>query len=189
MIEILAGYIAVVLLIIVVLVAVSIFNRLISLKNNVDKAWANIEVLLKQRSDLVPNLVATVKGYAKYEQSLLKKITELRTSIVSGANIKELAKNSDALSSSLKTVFSIAESYPTLQASNNFVELQKELTEIEDMIADRREFYNDSVLLFNTHIHSFPDMFLAGTLKMTDMEYFKATEDEKKLVSVNAQIN
>ncbi len=181
--EIICGFIFIVLAILSVFYSVSVFNGLIQLKNNVDKSWANIDVLLKQRSDLIPNLVETVKGYMKHEKEVLTTITKLRTDMVSSNNIHDLAKNSEAISGALKSIFAVSENYPKLMASNNFLKLQEQLSLIENSIADRREFYNDSVLLLNTRIHSFPDTLVAMFMGMKDKEYFKATEEEKKTVS------
>ncbi|MGV8085583.1 MAG: LemA family protein [Candidatus Bilamarchaeum sp.] len=163
---------------------VSKYNGLISLRNNIDKAWSNIDVLLKQRSDLIPNLVEAVKGYMKYEKSLLEEITRLRMSVVTSSTLGEKARANDALSASLKSIFAVAENYPNLKANENFIELQKQLSAMENQIADRREFYNDSVMLFNTRIHSIPELLFASMLGFKDKEYFKATEDEKKNVEV-----
>jgi LemA protein len=164
--------------------AFSVYNGLIQLRNNIDRAWANIDVLLKQRSDLIPNLVETVKGYMKYEKSVLEEITNLRTSIMSASGPAEKARSSEAISGALKTIFAVAENYPKLEASQNFLDLQKQLTAMENQIADRREFYNNSVLLFNTKIHSIPDMIFANMLGFRPKEYFKAEEGEKKVVEV-----
>jgi LemA protein len=162
----------------------SIYNGLISLRNNIEKAWANIDVLLKQRTDLIPNLVETVKGYMKYEKATLTEITRLRTEMMGATTPGEKAKASEAISSSLKSIFAVAENYPQLQASDNFLKLQEQLSAIENQIADRREFYNDSVMLFNTRIHSVPDTIFASMMGLKDKEYFKVAEEDKKLVSV-----
>ncbi len=181
------GFFVFVLFLLAVFYAFSIYNGLISLKNNIEKAWANIDVLLKQRSDLIPNLVETVKGYMKYEKSTLVEITRLRTEIMSASTPGEKARASEGISAAIKSIFAVAENYPQLKASENFLELQKQLSAMENQIADRREFYNDSVLLFNTRIHSVPDMIFASMMGMKDKEYFKATEEEKKLVEVKME--
>jgi len=178
------GFVLLALFVLALFYIVSIFNGLISLRNNIDKAWANIDVLLKQRTDLIPNLVETVKGYMKYEKATLENITRLRTSMMNASTPAEKAKASDAISAGLKSIFAVAEGYPDLKASANFLELQKQLAAIENQIADRREFYNDSVVLYNTRIKSMPDMIFASILGMKDKEYFKASEDEKKAVKV-----
>jgi LemA protein len=162
----------------------TVYNGLVELRNNIDRAWANIDVLLKQRSDLIPNLVECVKGYKKYEKSVLEDLTRMRSSMMSAQSPSAKAKASEALSASLKTVFAVAEGYPQLRASENFMQLQNQLSAMENQIADRREFYNNSVLLFNTRIKSAPDMIIASLLSFKEKEYFKATEDEKKVVTV-----
>ena len=173
-----------VLAILVLFYIITVFNGLITLRNNIDKALANIDVLLKQRTDLIPNLVETVKGYMKYERSMLEDIARLRTSMLGAQTLGEKAKNSEAMSVALKSLFAVAENYPKLKASDNFLELQKQLAAIENQIADRREFYNDSVLLFNTRIRSLPDMVLAIPLGFREREYFKVVEEEKAPVQV-----
>ena len=178
------GFIVVVAAFLAVFYAFSVYNGLISLKNNIEKAWANIDVLLKQRTDLIPNLVETVKGYMKYEKAVLTDITRLRTSMMLAQGMSDKAKASEALSGALKSIFAVAENYPQLQASQNFLELQKQLSAVENQIADRREFYNDSVLLFNTRIHSVPDSVVAKMLGYKDNEYFKVAEEDKAEVKV-----
>ncbi len=162
----------------------SIYNSLIFLRNQIDKAWANIDVLLKQRNDLIPNLVETVKGYMKHEREVLTEITKLRVSIISATGPKEKARASEGISAALKSIFAVAENYPKLRASENFLKLQEQLTAIENQIADRREFYNDSVLLYNTRIKTFPHLLVAAVLWMKEREYFKVTEKEREEVSV-----
>ncbi|MEK6982280.1 MAG: LemA family protein [Candidatus Micrarchaeota archaeon] len=161
----------------------SVYNGLIELKNNIDKAWSNIDVLLKQRYDLIPNLVETIKGYKKYEKETLETITKYRTQLVSG-NLSSRATADNMITSALKSIFAVSENYPKLQANENFLHLQQELSRVENQIADRREFYNNSVLLYNTKIHSIPDSIIAGGLSMQDKEYFKASFEEKKEVKV-----
>jgi LemA protein len=182
--EICLGFVVLVLFCLAAFYVVTVFNGLISLRNNIDKAWANIDVMLKQRSDLIPNLVEAVKGYMKYERSVLENITRLRTSMMSAQGVAEKARASEAISSALKSIFAVAEKYPQLRASENFLELQKQLSAMENQIADRREYYNDAVLLYNTRIKSFPDMLFAMPLGMKEKEYFKAEEGEKAPVTV-----
>jgi LemA protein len=178
------GFIFVVLGLLALFYVFSVYNGLISLRNNLEKAWANIDVLLKQRTDLIPNLIECVKGYMKHEKGVLTELTALRTSMMSAGTPAEKAKASAGLSASLKSVFAVAENYPKLEASANFLDLQKQLSAIENQIADRREFYNDSVLLFNTRIHSVPDIIFASMMGFKDKEYFKVAEEDKKLVQV-----
>ena len=181
------GFFAFVIGILALFYIVTIFNGLIDLRNNIDKAWANIDVLLKRRSDLIPNLVETVKGYKAYEQDVLEEIARLRTAMMSADGPAEKARHSEAISSTLKTMFAVAENYPNLKASENFLKLQDQLSQIENQIADRREFYNDSVMLFNTRIHSIPDMVFASLLRFKDREYFRAKEEEKEAVDVKIE--
>ena len=162
----------------------TVYNGLVSLRNSVDKAWANIDVLLKQRSDLIPNLVQTVKGYMKYEKGTLEEITRLRTAIMAAQGPKETAKHSEAITASLKTIFAVSEKYPDLKADETFLDLQKQLTEMENEIADRREFYNDAVMLYNTRINSVPDSIIAGVFHFTVTEYFRAVGEDKAPVQV-----
>jgi LemA protein len=178
------GFLGFIILVLIIFYIFSVYNGLISLKNNIERAWANIDVLLKQRSDLIPNLVETVKGYMKHERSVLENITRMRTEILSAQGPAAKAKASEALTSALKSIFAVAENYPQLRASENFLQLQQQISAIENQIADRREFYNESVVLFNTRIHSVPDMILAGMMGFKDKEYFKATEGEKKNVKL-----
>ena len=172
------------LLVIAIIYAVTLFNSLILLKNNVRKAWANIDVLLKQRSDLIPNLVETVKGYMKYEKGLFEEITLARTALMQASGAAQTAKASKQLDSALKTLFAVAENYPQLRASENFLHLQKQLSDLENQIANRREFYNDSVNLYNMGTERFPELFVAKFLGMKREEYFTAEESAKALPSV-----
>ncbi|MDO9323925.1 MAG: LemA family protein [Methanoregula sp.] len=173
---------------IVLFFVITIYNGLISLRNNIDKAWANIDVLLKKRLDLIPNLVELVKGYATYERSVLEEITQIRATAMQAQAIPEKAKGSEAISASLGSVFALAENYPTLKASENFLHLQKELATIETQIAQRREFYNDSVLLYNTNIKTIPSVYLADWLKYTPKEYFRVEGDVETPLKINIQV-
>jgi LemA protein len=166
---------------------VAIFNGLIQLKNNIKKSWANIDVLLKQRYDELPNLIETVKGYMKHEKTVLTEITIARTAIMTATTKSDKAGINDRLSKNLKTLFAVAENYPKLQASENFLKLQERISALENEIADRREFYNDGINNYNIRIQSIPDTIIARMLKYTEEEMFKATDEEKKTVKV--QIN
>jgi LemA protein len=182
--ELCCGFVVIVLFLLAVFYGFSVYNGLISLKNNIEKAWANIDVVLKQRNDLIPNLVEAVKGYMKYEKTVLTDVTKLRTQMIAAQTMSQKASAHDALSGALKSLFAVAEKYPDLKASQNFLDLQTQLSAMENQIADRREFYNDSVMLFNTRIHSLPDVIVAKLLGFADKEYFKATEEEQKPVQV-----
>jgi len=182
--EICVGFVVVVAAFLAIFYAVSIYNGLVGLRNNIDKAWANVDVLLKQRADLIPNLVDTVKGYMKHEKSTLENITKLRAQIMAYKSPAKKAKASEALTEALKSLFAVAENYPKLRASENFLKLQDQLTAVENQIADRREFYNDAVLLYNNRIKMLPDVLIAVPLGYKMKEYFKAKEEEKKPVKV-----
>ena len=185
--EISGGFIIIGLIVIVLFFVITIYNGLISLRNNIDKAWANIDVLLKKRLDLIPNLVELVKGYATYERSVLEEITKIRSSAMQAQGIPEKAKGSEAVSASLGSVFALAENYPNLKASENFLNLQKELSTIETQIAQRREFYNDSVLLYNTNIKTIPGVYVADWLKYTPREYFRVDGNVETPVKISIE--
>ena len=186
--EISGGFIILGIIVIVLFFAITIYNGLISLRNNIDKAWANIDVLLKKRLDLIPNLVELVKGYATYEQSVLEEITKIRASAMQAQAIPDKAKGSEAISASLGSVFALAENYPNLKASENFLHLQKELATIETQIAQRREFYNDSVLLYNTNIKTIPSVYLADWLRYTPKEYFRVEGDVETPLKITIEV-
>lgn len=178
------GFVGVVLVGLFVFYVFSLYNGLIELNNNMDKAWANIDVLLKKRSDLIPNLVETVKGYMKHEKEVLTKIAELRSELSHETETKDKAKTSNEITETLKTIFAVAENYPQLKASENFLELQKEISLIEEQIADRREFFNNSVLLYNTRIQVIPDSIFASILGYKRKDYFKVDEEDKKNIEI-----
>jgi len=177
---VLVGIIAVLLL----FYCIAVFNGLIGLRNDIRKSWANIDVLLKQRSDELPNLIEAVKGYMKHEQSVLTTLTKLRTSVLQASSLGAKAKADDGISAALKTIFAVSENYPKLQANENFLKLQTRISELENQLADRREFYNDTVTNYNTRIQSFPDMAFAKLFSFQQETLFKATEQEKKVVPV-----
>lgn len=168
----------------VVVYFVTIFNNLIRLRKNIDKAWANIDVILKQRHDELPKLIETCKGYMSYEKTVLKDLTELRSSWMKATTMRERAEISDRISGALKTLFAVAENYPRLKANENFLQLQTRISGLENELADRREFYNDSVNTYNIRIETIPDRFVAGMLKYQPKELFKVTEEEKKDVEI-----
>ncbi|HLC46171.1 MAG TPA: LemA family protein [Candidatus Nanoarchaeia archaeon] len=179
------GLVVVLLVLVIVGYAVAIYNGLIRLKNNIKKSWANIDVLLKQRSDELPKLIATVKGYMKHEKGLLENITKARTSFLSATTMAGKAAADASLSGALKSLFAVAENYPNLKANENFIQLQSRISGLENELADRREFYNDSVNTYNIKIQSFPDMIFAKMLGFTHPEeMFKVSEAEKKDVVV-----
>ena len=164
----------------IVLYFVSVYNGLIRLSRNIQKAWANIDVILKQRLDEITKLVKVCEGYMKYEKGTLEKITAARTACLNAKGPADAAAKDGALSGLLRTVFAVAENYPDLKANQNFMQMQKRVSYLESQIADRREFFNDSVNNYNIRIHQIPDMFVAGMLNMQAKEMFKISEEEKK---------
>jgi LemA protein len=179
-----AGIIILIILVGFGLWLIGVYNGLIKLRNRVDEAWSDISVQLKRRHDLIPNLVSTVKGYAKHERELFEKVTEARTRAMGAKTPKEQAETENMLSDTLKSLFAVAENYPDLKANQNFLELQKELTDTEDKIQASRRFYNGNVRDFNTKIQVFPNNLVAGMLKFKDYEFFEIEEGEKENVKV-----
>jgi len=181
------GILQIIILVVAVLVVWIIvsYNSLIQLKNRVKEAWSDIEVQLKRRYDLIPNLVETVKGYATHERELFEKVTEARTKAMSAQGIKEKGDAENALSGTLKTLFAVSENYPQLKASENFLELQRELTDTEDKIQASRRFYNGNTRDINTKIESFPTNIIARFFNFKSVEFFQTeNEAEKQPVAV-----
>ncbi|MCX8127397.1 MAG: LemA family protein [Synergistetes bacterium] len=173
------GWIILVVLLLIAGIIVIYYNRFITLRNRVDNAWAQIEVQLKRRADLIPNLVETVKGYASHEKETFEKVTQARSAVLSAKTPKEFAQAEGELTTALKTLFAIAEAYPELKANSNFQELQKELAETENKIAYTRQFYNDTVLMYNNAIETFPGIIIARLFNFTKREFFEAEEGER----------
>ncbi len=163
--------------------AIALYNGLIRLKNRVDEAWSDIDVQLKRRYDLIPNLISTVKGYAKHESGTFQKVTEARTAAMSAqesGDAKAQAEAENMLSSTLKSIFALAENYPELKANENFLELQRELSDTEDKIQASRRFYNGNVRDFNTKIELFPNNIIAGMLNFTKREFFEVGDEKER---------
>ena len=179
--EVLYGILGAVAVIVVLFLVVT-YNSLIRLRNRVDEAWSDITVQLKRRVDLIPNLVETVKGYAKHETSVFEKVTEARTAVLGAKGVKDTAKADNMFEGALKSLFAVAESYPDLKASQNFVELQNELVDTEDKIQASRRFYNGGVRDLNTKIESFPNNLIAGMFGFKNREFFELDEAEAKKV-------
>lgn len=173
---------------VMVIILFFLYNNLVRLKNNIKKSWANIDVLLKQRSDELPNLVASVKGYMEHERSTLEVLTKARTVVLEAPTLSKKAAADSVITESLKTIFAVAEHYPNLKANENFLKLQNRITALENELADRREFYNDSVNIYNIRIHSIPDMIVARMMNYTDEMLFRASENDKAVVSVSLGI-
>ena len=167
-----------------ILVIILVYNGLIRSRNNVDNSWAQIDVQLKKRSDLIPNLVETVKGYAKHEKEVFMEVTQARANMLKAQTVEQKARASNMLSDALKSIFAVAEAYPQLRASENFKHLQEELSDIEGKIAYARQFYNESVLDYNNSIQVVPNSILAGPLGFGKKEFFEVAEEERKNVKV-----
>jgi LemA protein len=169
----------IVLIVIVLLIALALvvlYNRLVRLRNRVDNSWAQIEVQLKRRWDLIPNLIETVKGYAAHERETFEAVTQARTRAQQAQTPAETAQAEGILGAALGRLFAVAEAYPELQADENFRQLQTELAETENRIAVSRQVYNDAVLTFNNAIQTFPGVVLAGPLNFTVREFFDVEE-------------
>lgn len=165
---------------IVVLIAaffIGTYNRLVTLRQRLKNAWSQIEVQLKRRYDLIPNLVNTVKGYATHERETFEKVTQARNMAIQAKDVNEQAGAENLLSGALKSLFAVAENYPQLKADANFRQLQEELTNTEGKIAFSRQFYNDSVMNFNTAIQRFPTVLIAGMFGFHKQEYFNLDEE------------
>jgi len=158
---------------------VMIFNGLIALKNDIAKAWANIDILLKQRHDELPKLLDVCKGYMNFERDTLQKITQARSMYSQAVSVDQKAQADQSMTSALRGLFAVAENYPQLKANDNFMQLQKRITELESEIADRREFYNDSVNTFNIRIQQMPDTFVASFMSLTPRPMFKVEETDR----------
>ncbi len=171
-------------IVLVIIALIAIYNGLIRSRIRVDEAWSDIDVQLKRRYDLIPNLIETVKGYAKHEKELLEKITEARSNSIKATDLKEKGNAENLLSNTLKSLFAVAENYPNLRANENFLELQKELTDTEDKIQAARRFYNGNVRDFNIKLQVFPTNFIGSMLGFSVREFFQAEEGEKKPVEV-----
>lgn len=179
--------IVIVLLIVVIFLLVfwGIYNRIIRLENRIDNAWAQIDVQLKRRADLIPNLMETVKGYMKHERETLQNVTNARSAIMSAKTPQESMDANNMLTGALKTLFAVAESYPNLKANENFMQLQDELTHTEDKIAFSRQHYNDSVLSYNNAIETFPGNFFAHRMGRKAREMLQIPEASKEVPKVS----
>ena len=163
-------------IVLVVLWVIFAFNRLVLLRNRAREAWSDIEVQLKRRYDLIPNLVETVKGYAKHESQTFENVTKARAAAISGGSMHDRAQKEDALSGALKSIFAVAEAYPELKANTNFLELQRELSDTENKIQASRRFFNSNVLGLNTKIETFPTNLIASSFGFAKEEFFDLDE-------------
>lgn len=163
---------------------VIVYNGLVRLQNEIGRAWANIDVLLKQRHDEIPNLVACVKGYMDHERQTMEAVTQARAASVNAASIPQKAQADLLLTGALRSFFVVAEGYPQLKADQNFLALQNRISELEERIADRREFFNDGVNSYNTRIAQIPDVFLARLMKLQPREMFQVNDQDRQQVEV-----
>lgn len=168
--------------------AVIVYNGLVRLQNEIGRAWANIDVLLKQRHDEIPNVVACVKGYMDHERQTLEAVTQARTASINASSISQKAQADMLLTGALRSFFVVAEQYPQLKADQNFLALQKRISELEERIADRREFFNDDVNTYNTHIAQLPDVLMARVMKLSPREMFRVNEQERQQVDVKGAL-
>jgi len=176
----------IVLVVVVVLVifVITLYNNLVKLRNRIENAWAQIDVQLKRRWDLIPNLVETVKGYASHEKETLEAVIAARNAATTASGPQDQAASENVLTGALRQLFAVSEAYPDLKANQNFLELQEELTSTEGRIAFARQHYNDTVLKYNTAIQTFPAVILAGPLRFTGREYFETDDESRGNVTV-----
>ena len=167
-----------------VLIFFSYFNRFGVLGNRIDNSLSQIDVQLKRRADLIPNLIETVKGYTKHENAVIKAVTDARRALVSAGDVEKKVKANEKLESALKSVFALAENYPNLKANENFLDLQRELASTEDKVAYSRQYYNDSILSYNDLCKTYPGKFFADLYKKKPREYLQISEKERKNVEV-----
>jgi LemA protein len=172
------------IVVILLLYVIVTYNGLVKLRNRIANAWAQIDVQLRRRYDLIPNLVETVKGYAKHERQTLEAVTQARSNAINAQGVAAQAQAENQITGALKSLFAVAEAYPDLKANQNFLNLQEELSGTEGRIAYARQFYNDSVLRLNTKIQSFPSNILANMFGFREHEYFEADDTSRGPVSV-----
>ncbi len=179
-------WIIIAVLVLLILWLIAAYNGLVSRRNRVQESWSDIDVQLKRRYDLIPNLMEAVKGYMKHERETLEKVTAARASAMGAKTMAEHAKSENMLTEALKSVFAVAENYPDLKASQNFLQLQDELSDTENKIQAARRFYNQNVMDLNTRIQNFPANLVAGAFKFTAREFFEV-EDKKEREAVQVK--
>ena len=163
----------------------TVYNGLIQVKENIKKSWANIDVLLMQRSDEIPKLIKVLKSFVKHEKKMFDNVMDARTSYLGASSVSEKADADNRMSEALKSVFALSEAYPELGSNDNFLKLQERISGLENEIADRRELYNESVNNYNIRIQSLPDMFIANTLGLPQEVMFKVDENKKKDIDID----
>ena len=174
------GFIILAILVIIIVTIIGMYNGLVQSRIKVDNAWSQIDVQLQRRFDLIPNFVETVKGYMSHEKETFEKIAALRTSWANAESVSDKAKLDGELSTTLKTIMAVSESYPELKANQNFSELSEELRNTENKISFARQFYNDSVTMYNTKLQVFPSNIIAGMFNFTARDLFKTESDEAR---------
>lgn len=172
------------LIVLIIVFVWFLYNSLVTGKARVDEAWSQIDVQLKRRTDLIPNLVETVKGYAAHEKGVFEEVTKARSALLSASTPAAAADANNTLTNALKSLFAVAENYPDLKASTNFLDLQQQLGDTEDKIAYSRQFYNTTVMDYNIKIKSFPNILLAGSLGFKGVEFFKTEGENREPVKV-----
>lgn len=172
-------------IILLVFYGIGVYNKLVNSRNKVKDQWAQIDVQLKRRADLIPNLVETVKGYTKHEKNTLTEVIEARNKFVSAGSINEEIEANNQLTGALNKLFALSESYPELKANQNFISLQNDLKDTEDKISYARQFYNDTVLTYNNLVQMFPSNIIANMFKFEVYEFFKIEEKEKEVPKVS----
>ncbi len=173
------------LVVLFAIVLILVYNGLIQARNRCENAWSQIDVQLKRRNNLIPNLVETVKGYAAHEKDTFERVTEARAQMANAKSVKDTAKADNMLTGALKSLFAVAENYPQLKANQNFMQLQEELTTTENKIAYSRQFYNDSVLKYDTKRQSFPNNIIAGMFHFIDKDYYEVEEAAREVPKVD----
>ena len=174
----------IIIVIIAIVTLIHMYNNLVGLRNRVKNSYAQIDVQLKRRNDLIPNLVETVKGYASHEKGVLEEVTKARTGVMNASTIEETSAADNQLTGALKTLFAVAENYPDLKANSNFQQLQTELSDTEDKISYARQFYNDVVLKYNNSCQMFPTSILAKLFGFKEETFFQAPESERAVPEV-----
>ena len=173
------------IVVILIVIAIGLYNNMVNLRLKVRNAWAQIDTQLKRRFDLIPNLVETVKGYMNHEQQTLKNVIDARNKFSGASNIVDKTNANNELTNGLNSIFALAEAYPDLKANTNFTTLQNELTDTENKIAYSRQFYNDTVQMYNTAIMTFPGNLFAKIFRFTEENFFEINETKKENVKIN----